>query len=184
MRAAPRGESASRSELRAPIRPIRAPTRTGKLRKPQQFAALAGDLATWRASRQWVAAAARVVPRPGEPGSEGAIYETGDIVEHPTSSVGSESATPGLRFGFTVARRQARRAVQRAMVKRLFREAARALAPELRAASRGQIDLVLRLRTPLPDRSHMTLSQLKRALRAEADSLIAQFARHLRAGTR
>jgi ribonuclease P protein component len=109
----------------------------------------------------------------------------GDTVEQPTSSERSHSGEPGIRLGFTVARRQARRAVQRVMVKRLFREAARAAAPELRAASGDRsFDLVLRLRSPLPERSRMTLSQLKRELRTEADSLMAQLARHLRASDR
>jgi ribonuclease P protein component len=85
-----------------------------------------------------------------------------------------------VRFGFTVGRRQARRAVQRAMVKRLLREAARESADELRRIAHGRsVDLVLRLRSTLPDSSQIALAQLKRSLRAEADSLIAQLARHL-----
>lgn len=109
----------------------------------------------------------------------------GDTLEQPTLPVWSHDGGPGIRFGFTVARRQARRAVQRVMVKRLLRESTRAAASELWAASGDRsFDLVLRLRSPLPDRSRMTLSQLKRELRAEADSLLAQFARHLRASDR
>jgi RNase P protein component len=91
----------------------------------------------------------------------------------------------GVRFGFTVARRQARRSVQRAMIKRLLREAARHSAQLLRELTQHRrVDLVFRLRSPLPERSQMGLAQVKRSLRAEADSLIAQLVRHLRrAGT-
>jgi len=180
MRGAPRGGSASRSKPRcAPIRPTRALARAEKLRTPQQFAAVAGEFATWRASRQWLAAAARVAPLAAEPGLE--VCGIGDIVGEPAMPARSRADRPGVRFGFTVARRQARRGVQRVMVKRLLREAARAAAPALCAAAADRsLDLVLRLRSPLPDRSAMSLSQLKRSLRTEADSLIAQLARHLR----
>jgi RNase P protein component len=94
----------------------------------------------------------------------------------------SGSQTDAVRFGFTVGRRQARRAVRRVMVKRVLREAARNAAGTLRPlAGNRSLDVVLRLRSPLPDRSQMGLAQVKRSLRAEADSLIAQLARHLRA---
>jgi RNase P protein component len=89
----------------------------------------------------------------------------------------------GIRFGFTVGRRQARRAVLRVMVKRVLRESARNGAASLCQLARGRgIDVVLRLRSPLPDPSKMGLSQLKRSLREEADSLIEQLGRHLAAG--
>jgi ribonuclease P protein component len=143
---------------------------------------VAGEFATWRASRQWLTASARVEPLAAPPGPEEDI--TGDTVDEPTLPVRSKDDPAGVRFGFTVARRQARRAVQRAMVKRLLREAARAAAPALHAARGGRrVDLVLRLRSPLPDRTAMGLSQLKRSLRSEADSLMAQLARHLRAAS-
>jgi ribonuclease P protein component len=91
----------------------------------------------------------------------------------------------GVRFGFTVSRRQARRAVQRAMVKRVLREAARGAAGTLNGlAGDSGVDVVLRLRASLPKRSEMSLSQVKRTLRSEADSLIGQLARHLRADGR
>jgi ribonuclease P protein component len=91
----------------------------------------------------------------------------------------------GVRFGFTVGRRQARRAVQRVMVKRVMREAARsALGTVGELAADRNVDVVLRLRSPLPDPSKMGLADVKRALRAEADSLIEQLVRHLRAPAR
>jgi len=95
-------------------------------------------------------------------------------------------ARPGardIRFGFTVGRRQARRAVLRVMVKRVLRESARNGAASLCQLARGcRIDVVLRLRSPLPDPSKMGLPRLKRSLRQEADSLLEQLGRHLAAG--
>ncbi len=71
------------------------------------------------------------------------------------------------------------------MVKRQLREAARSGVEALRPLVRGRsVDVVLRLRNPLPDRSEMSLSELKRALRSEADSLLAQLGRHLRGDSR
>jgi ribonuclease P protein component len=89
-----------------------------------------------------------------------------------------------VRFGFTVGRRQARLAVQRALVKRILREAARSAAGALRPLARDRsVDVVLRLRSPLPEASQVSRMQLKRSLRSEADSLIAQLARHLRSSS-
>jgi ribonuclease P protein component len=90
-----------------------------------------------------------------------------------------------VRFGLTVGRRQARRAVERAMVKRVLREAVRNAAGTLGELVRDRnLDLVLKLRAPLPERCEMSLAQVKRSLRTEADALIGQLARHLRAGAR
>jgi len=180
MRGEPRGESASPSEPRpARVQSSRALGRVERLRTPEQFAAAAGQSATWRASRQWIAASARLEPRSDRP----QLQRSRESVDSLISLLGSESQAVGVRFGFTVGRRQARRAVRRVMVKRVLREAARNAAGTLRplAADRS-LDVVLRLRSPLPDRSQMSLAQVKRSLRAEADSLIAQLARHLRAG--
>ena len=183
MRGEPRGESASPSEARpARVQSSRALARVARLRTPEQFAAAVGERATWRASRQWVAASAWLGPRSDGPQLQDAAPRSGDSVGSLISLPGSESQTDAVRFGFTVGRRQARRAVQRVMVKRVLREAARNAAGTLRplAGNRG-LDVVLRLRSPLPDRSQMALAQVKRSLRAEADSLIGQLARHLRA---
>jgi ribonuclease P protein component len=95
-----------------------------------------------------------------------------------------DGARDCVRFGFTVGRRQARLAVQRALVKRVLREAARNAAGTLRPLVLDRsVDIVLRLRSPLPDRCQMSRDRLKRALRSEADSLMAQLARHLRSDT-
>ena len=161
------------------MRPSRALEPSERLRTPEQFAAVAAERATWRAARQWIAAAARIAPQPG-PGSAAPI--SGDSVENPACSERFDSQA-GVRFGFTVGRRQARRAVQRVMVKRVLREAARHAAPMLRPLARHcAVDVVMRLRSPLPKASQLGLAELKRSLRAEADSLIAQLARRLRAG--
>jgi RNase P protein component len=164
-------------------------SRAARLRTPEQFAATTGERATWRATRQWLAASARVEPQGA--GLERPIAATvssdrsEESVDHSALAFDLVSRPGGVRFGFTVSRRQARRAVQRAMVKRVLREAARSAAGTLNGlAGDARVDMVLRLRAPLPRRSEMSLSQVKRTLRTEADSLIRQLARHLQAGAR
>jgi len=156
--------------------------RTQRLRTPEQFAALIGERAHWRAARQWIAAAARIgsetaAPTPEPPPS--ARHMGGRVVA--SGSAGSlEEDGAGLRFGFTVGRRQARRAVQRVMVKRVLREAVRREAAALHRFARGRpVDLVLRLRSTLPDPTQMSWAALKRSLRAEADALLAQLGHYL-----
>jgi ribonuclease P protein component len=85
-----------------------------------------------------------------------------------------------VRFGFTVARNHARRAVLRNTVKRVLREAAReAHAPLRRALPAMRVDIVLRLKTSLPDRSAANWSDVKAEVRRQADSLVAQLRREL-----
>jgi RNase P protein component len=164
------------------VQSARVRVRAGRLRTPEQFAAVAGARATWQAARQWLAVSARIEPRVPELGVGAPGHQSGDAVQHTTLPF--ESNGGGLRVGFTIARRHARRAVQRVMVKRLLREAVRSAAAELqRAAPDRRVDLVMRLRSPLPDRSRASLSDLKRGLRSEADSLLAQLRRQLRAET-
>ena len=155
--------------------------RARRLRKPEQFAAAAGERATWRANRQLLAASASVQApiRSDRPAVE---QESRDSVNRSPSTDRKPEAEP-VRFGFTVGRRQARRAVQRTLVKRVLREAARNAAGTLRRLAVDRtVDVVLRLRTPLPEARQMSQAQLKRSLRTEADSLIDQLARHLRSG--
>jgi ribonuclease P protein component len=153
--------------------------RATRLRKPEQFAAAAGERATWRAVRHLLAASARVQSMPSDGSS--VTDKLRDSVDSSASMPRLESKPECVRFGFTVARRQAPRAVRRAMVKRVLREAARNALDALRplAADRS-VDIVLRLRSPLPKPGDMSRDELKRSLRTEADSLIAQLARHLR----
>lgn len=71
-------------------------------------------------------------------------------------------------------KRNARRAVDRATVKRILREACRHARGELEAVSAGRVvDVVLRLKSPLPQRDALPRAELKRALRTEADALLA-----------
>jgi hypothetical protein len=64
------------------------------------------------------------------------------------------------------------------MVKRVLRESARHWAPSIDAScvlSGGHsLDILLRLKAPLPKPEQVSWSELKRALRLEADSLLAQ----------
>lgn len=84
------------------------------------------------------------------------------------------------RFGITVGKRNARRAVDRTLVKRVLREAARHAAPALDAAAGSdRVDVVLRLKAPLPPPRELPRPQLARLVRAEADQLLAQLVRAL-----
>ena len=98
---------------------------------------------------------------------------------------GSESPTSTavgpVRFGITVSRRQARRAVARNAVKRVLREAARHGSERLSlAAGRQPVDVLLRLKAPLPDPASAGWRAVKAQLRRETDSLIIQLQEHLR----
>ena len=85
-----------------------------------------------------------------------------------------------LRFGIIVSRRQARRAVARNMVKRILRESARHAAQDLSAAAGADcLDILFRLKSPLPDASAATWSALKGQLRCEADALLQQLRQRL-----
>jgi ribonuclease P protein component len=126
-----------------------------RLRSPAQFAAVTSDPQALRAGRRWLAVAGRAGPR--------------------------AAGGPPTRFGFTASRRQARRAVDRNAVKRVLREAARSLLPELDAAAADRtVDIVLRLKSPLPAAGALPRRAWKAALRAEAESLLAELAQRLR----
>ena len=89
-------------------------------------------------------------------------------------------APPQVRFGFTVARSHARRAVVRNTVRRVLREAAREADAALRRALPAlRVDIVLRLKASLPDRTAANWSGVKAEVRRQADSLIAQLRREL-----
>lgn len=90
-------------------------------------------------------------------------------------------ATSAVRFGMTVGKRNARRAVDRTLAKRILREASRHAASELeqRCAARGlRLDLTLRLKAPF-DASALSVARWRRALRAEADGLIARLVQRI-----
>ena len=89
------------------------------------------------------------------------------------------SDQPGARLGLTVSKRMARRAVDRALVKRLAREAFRGLADDIEraaAAAGMKADLSIRLKRPLgpPGTSERPgLMVLRHELRTDADELMA-----------
>jgi RNase P protein component len=95
------------------------------------------------------------------------------------SQFADTSATPRVRFGLTVGKRLARRAVDRVLVKRILREAARHSAPQLAARAQRDLDVVLRLKAPLPERATITRTQLKRALREDADAVLRRLSDRL-----
>lgn len=95
------------------------------------------------------------------------------------SAAWTPSEVPAVRFGFTVGKRYARRAVDRALVKRVLREASRHAVGDLerRCAERGmRLDVAFRLKAAPPEAPK---THWRRALRAEADSLLDRLARHL-----
>lgn len=86
-----------------------------------------------------------------------------------------------LRIGVTVGKRNSPRSVDRALVKRVLREAARIRAPEIEAMlinSNIGLDLSLRLKTPLSDvGSQKAHAQLRAAIREDALSLLNDLVR-------
>jgi ribonuclease P protein component len=153
--------------LSNPIRdePPVAAIRTGRfgrarrLRRPSEFTAVlaAPRSAGLRAARHWLSMTAAWFP--------------------------SEQAA--VRFGATVGKRNARRAVDRNLVKRVLREAARRAAPSLEAAcaQRGlRLDVSFRLKTSR-DRTaegpRASTAAWRHLLREEADALLDRLVRHL-----
>lgn len=125
---------------------------------------------TWHGGRRYLAAQARIVAM--------------DPTES-QSPLGERMDAARVRFGLTVGKRNARRAVERALIKRVLRESARHAAPALdRAARQRRVDLVLRLKAPCPAVAELTRPQFKRVLRAEADGLLAQLAAFLQRDAR
>ena len=132
-----------------------------RLRTPAQFAAVAAARGTRapHGARRWLAVNCRIDETPA-------------------------AGRAPSRYGLTVPKRLARRAVDRNLVKRVAREALRAAAPALDdvAAPRDrQIDIVVRLKAPLPSVADLPRARLKSELRAEADALLAALVRDLRA---
>ena len=83
----------------------------------------------------------------------------------------------GVRFGVTVGKRNARRSVDRALIRRIVREACRhqAASFEAEAARRGAcIDVAVRLKSPLVDihGEALAMRAWRCQVRAEADDLL------------
>lgn len=143
------------------------------LREPE-FASFTYPQAPWRASRRWIAMSALILPPPSRSPTAAPVVPAGAVL-----------ARARLRFGITVSRRQARRAVARNAVKRVLRESARHAAAELsRLAPSQGVDVLLRLKAPLPEPAGAGWSLVKQQLRREADGLMAQLRSHLRAQAR
>jgi ribonuclease P protein component len=124
------------------------------LKAPREFEAVAaaGREDGFRAARRWLA----------------------------LSSRWSAAPQGRVRFGFTVGKRNARRSVDRATVKRLMREACRHARQGLeKHAVDVVLDIVLRLKAPLPERTVLAPAQFKREIRAEADALLDLLARRI-----
>lgn len=81
-----------------------------------------------------------------------------------------------VRFGFTVGKKNVRRSVDRALVKRIMRESARAALPELRRMCERQkigLDISLRYRTPLLVQGGVTVPEAKENIRRSTELVIA-----------
>lgn len=130
--------------------------RDRRLRRPADYAGVLGaprDLSL-RAARHWLTMTAAWSPSP----------------------------LPVVRFGVTVGRRNARRAVDRALVKRVVREASRHAAAGLEAAcgrAQWRLDVAFRLKAARPAAAGTSTTAWRRALRSEADSLLQRLQRHL-----
>lgn len=130
-----------------------------RLRRPSEFAAVlaAPRSQALRGGRHWLSMTAAWFP-------------------------GEASA---VRFGATVGKRNARRAVDRALVKRILREASRCAAPALETtcARRGlRLDVSFRLKAPRGQAAEgqpVSLTVWRLALRAEADGLLERLHRHI-----
>ena len=90
----------------------------------------------------------------------------------------SDALPYGTRLGITVSKRMARRAIDRALVKRIVREAFRLSAPGLErqaTAARVRVDISVRMKRPIgvpADPRRPTLPTWRRALRTEVDHLL------------
>jgi ribonuclease P protein component len=93
------------------------------------------------------------------------------------------SEHPTVRFGSTVGKRNARRAVDRNLVKRIVREAARRAVPELEAAClrRGlRLDVSFRLKAArVAGKEPTSVTAWRQSLREEAETLLERLGRHL-----
>jgi len=103
------------------------------------------------------------------------------LIAKPVATTPAAAAQGGrrVRFGLTVGKRLARRSMDRILIKRILREAARHSAPQLDAVAHADMDVVLRLKAPLPAPDLLPRGQLKRALRADADAVLKRLAERL-----
>ncbi len=134
-----------------------------------QFAAVAAARGpgSVRSARRWLALSACLVP---------------DVAptQVPTQAPTQAPANALTRLGLVVPKRFARRALDRNLVKRIAREALRAALPALDTAVPAalRMDVVIRLKAPLPPVDKRAHAQFKSALRAEANALLIDLARN------
>ena len=91
-------------------------------------------------------------------------------------------AAGGIRLGLTVPKRMARRAIDRNLCKRVARAALQAARPALDAccaARQQRVDLIVRLKSPLPPVADYARTRWRTELRAEADALLGALLREL-----
>jgi ribonuclease P protein component len=128
--------------------------RSARLRTTRDFQACRAP--QFRASLRWVGLSARVA------GDDGKL----------------DAAR--VRIGLTVGKRVARKSVQRNLVKRVLREAARHALPQItQATALRRVDIVLHMKAAFPSAEQMPLAAFRRALRAETDLLMLRLIRHL-----
>lgn len=105
------------------------------------------------------------------------------VLAVPLGPGGSGTDLEPVRFGFTVGKRNARRAVERNLVKRVLRESARHAFGQVAELARERdlaLAVSLRLKAPLvPKGEAIPRGELRRALRAECDALLTDLVRHL-----
>lgn len=99
----------------------------------------------------------------------------------------SGTKSGAVRFGVTVGKRNARRSVDRTLVKRIVREACRhraAAFEDCAAQASARIDIALRLKAPLVNEhgAPVAMRVWRRQIRADADSLLEEVLTRL--GTR
>ena len=111
------------------------------------------------------------------------------IIPPDSTSPATDRVTAGtVRLGLTVSKRQARRAVARNTVRRVLREAARHRVAALEGALAGArlpgrgLDILFRLKAPLPTPDVAGWATVKAHVRREADSLLDQLLAVLQSG--
>jgi ribonuclease P protein component len=128
-------------------------TRSQRLRRPQEFAAV-------------------LAARGGA-----SMRATGNRLSMTAAWSAAADVRP-TRLGITVGKRMARRSIDRALVKRIVREAFRHVAPTLDRAAAGAgvaVDVSVRLKAPLGEPGsplRPALAVLRRGLRADVDELL------------
>lgn len=89
-----------------------------------------------------------------------------------------------VRFGFTVGKKNVRRSIDRALVKRVMRECARNALPKMRSVCVKQgvgLEISLRYRAPLLVQGIVTVAEAKANVRRSTEQAIAALFKRLKA---